>query len=52
MTLGICGVGTVLCEDGQPVGSLAIAIPTVRWAPEIEEATSKVLISLAANFSR
>ena len=52
MTPGICGVDTVLREDGQPVGSLAIAIPTVRWTPEIEEATSKVLISVAESFSR
>ncbi|MDF2638488.1 MAG: IclR family transcriptional regulator [Novosphingobium lindaniclasticum] len=42
-TPGICGIGTVLRLDGEVVGSISVAIPTVRYDANVEASTRALL---------
>jgi len=45
-TPGICGIGKVLLLDGEVVGSLSIAIPTVRYDSNVES-SARALLEMA-----
>lgn len=47
-TPGICGIATLLRVDGQPVGSLSVAMPTARFDDAVLSSTAALLESLAA----
>lgn len=47
-TPGICGIATLLRVDGEPVGSLAVAMPTARFNDTVLASTAALLESVAA----
>jgi IclR family transcriptional regulator, acetate operon repressor len=51
-TLGICGLGTAVTIDGEVVGGFGVAMPTPRFAPEVEERARALLIQAAATLVR
>lgn len=51
-TPGICGIGKVLMLEGEAVGSLSVAIPTVRCDARVEAVTCALLDSIAEGFTR
>jgi len=51
-TPGICGIGKILMLDGEPVGSLSVALPTVRYDARVEAATCALLEAIVSGFSR
>ncbi|MCJ1961051.1 IclR family transcriptional regulator [Novosphingobium mangrovi (ex Hu et al. 2023)] len=50
-TPGICGIGRVLRDAGQVVGSLAVAIPVVRCDANVEASAGETLKTIAESFS-
>lgn len=50
-TIGICGMAAPAWRDGQPVGAFAIAVPEVRFTPELAAKARAALSRAAASLA-
>lgn len=50
-TPGICGLAALATIDGEPVGAFAVAIPAVRFTPELADKARAALLRAAASLA-